>query len=172
MQSFFRPLSGSSARLALGLTLLGIAGAACADPELPEAPQSAQAVRCAAFYIDVPSAGNPVANLMLGSVVSKAAWMDQLKALMARGAEPPMTRLVVAGESEDVTRKAVQSALGSFKQQRLSYLTLTVAGQSPKMQGLQRSAEQLGITFRAATPERSAASPEARADAYLRGVCD
>jgi len=161
MQSFFRPLSGSSARLALGLTLLGIAGAACADPELPEAPQSAQAVRCAAFYIDVPSAGNPVANLMLGSVVSKAAWMDQLKALMARGAEPPMTRLVV-----------VQSALGSFKQQRLSYLTLTVAGQSPKMQGLQRSAEQLGITFRAATPERSAASPEARADAYLRGVCD
>ena len=109
---------------------------------------------------------------MLGSVVSKAAWMDQLKALMARGAEPPMTRLVVAGESEDVTRKAVQSALGSFKQQRLSYLTLTVAGQSPKMQGLQRSAEQLGITFRAATPERSAVSPEARADAYLRGVCD
>ncbi|ROP77255.1 hypothetical protein EDF74_2929 [Stenotrophomonas rhizophila] len=172
MQYSFRSLPGSYVRVALCLSLLGIVGAAFADPEAPESPQSAQSPECAAFYIDIPSAGNRIANLMMGSVVGKAAWMDQLKALMARGAEPPMTRLVVAGESEDVTRKAVQSALDTFKHQRLSHLTLTVVGTSPKMQGLQSTAEQSGITFRAVPPEPSAASPASRAEAYLRGVCD
>lgn len=172
MHSPFLPLPGTYARAALCLGLLGIAGAAFADPGALPSPQSVPSVQCAAFYIDVPSAGNPVANLMMGSVVSKAAWMDQLKALMARGAEPPMTRLVVAGQSEDVTRKAVQAALDTFKQDRLSHLTLTVVGKSPKMQRLQSSAELLGITFRAVPPERSAVSPAARAEAYVQGVCD
>ncbi|MEN5267044.1 hypothetical protein [Stenotrophomonas sp. TWI587] len=173
MPSPFLQLPGAYARVALYLGLLCIAGAAFADPaEVPQSPQPVPSAQCAAFYIDVPSAGNRVANLMMGSVVGKAAWMGQLKALMARGAEPPMTRLVVAGESEDVTRKAVQSALDTFKHQRLSHLTLTVVGTSPKMQGLQSTAEQSGITFRAVPPEPSAASPASRAEAYLRGVCD
>lgn len=98
-----------------------------------------------AIYIDIPEAGNPVANWMLGAVVGKAAWMDQLKAAMALGAAAP-TNLVVGGENEGVTRKAVQSAIRSFRGRQLPQLSLAVVGTPSKAEELREQAESLGIT--------------------------
>lgn len=157
------------ARLSLAFLVLCMPVAAFAGNDEPAPPSPGPPAKCAAFYVDIPSAGNPLANMMLGSMVGSAAWMDQLKMTLSLGKEPPVTRLVVAGQSESVVRKAVQAALDSFKGERLPYMSLTVAGSSPK---LQARAEQLGITFHAVPVDPSAASSSARATTYLRGVCD
>lgn len=137
-------------RMVLSALVLLVCCNAVAADNLTSAERASQALSATsgrdALYIDIPVAGNPVANLMLGAVVGKAAWMDQLKAAMALGAEAPTT-LVVGGESEGVTRKAVQAAIKSFRGKRLPHLTLTVVGTPAKAEPLREQAESLGINF-------------------------
>jgi hypothetical protein len=121
------------------------AGNSLTSTERAKQALSASPVRDA-IYIDIPAAGNPVANWMLGSVVGSATWMDQLKAAMALGAESP-TNLIVGGENEGVIRKAVQAAMKSFRGRRLPQLTLTVLGTSAKAESLRAQAESLGINY-------------------------
>lgn len=164
--------SSQIARAGLCFVLVSMFGPAVADDAAPNLPQPEQSQECSAFYVDIPSAGNPVANIMLGTVVGKAVWMDQLKTAMSLGRKPPTTRLVVAGQSEDVVRKAMKSALDSFKDERLPYLTLIVVGQSEKMQALESRAAQSGVAFHILPPNSSAKSAEDRASAYLPRTCD
>lgn len=163
--------AGNAIRVAAYCVLLGVLGSASAGDGAPVEERVDQTEACNAFYVDIPSAGNPLANMMLGSVVGGAAWMDGLKSTLALGAQPPMVRVVAGGQSEAVVRKAVQAALDSFKEQRLPYLTLSVVGKSQKLQALRADAEQRGITFRDVPPVRAGLSASARAQAYMQAVC-
>lgn len=166
------PAAGIVIRSAVCCALLGVLGSASAGGGVPAVERGAQTGSCNAFYVDIPSAGNPLANMMLGSVVGGAAWMDGLKSTLALGAQPPRVHVVAGGQSEAVVRKAVQAALGTFKEQRLPYLTLSVVGPSQKLQALRGEAEQRGITFRDVPPVRTGVSPSARAQAYMQTVCE
>jgi len=83
---------------------------------------------------------------MLGAVVSKARWMQDLTKLMEMGAHAPLN-LVVEGRSESVTRNAVKAALDSFKGRQLPYLNLTLVGDPKRGESLRRMAENLGIQY-------------------------
>lgn len=142
-------------RLVLGTLVLLACCDAVAGNGLTPSERARQALSASpgrdAVYIDIPMAGNPVANWMLGAAVGKATWMEQLKAAMAQGAETP-TNLVVGGEDEDVTRKAIKAAIKSFHGRRLPYLNITVVGTHAKAESLRTQAESLGINYTVLQP--------------------
>ena len=102
----------------------------------PNQPQS--------LYIEVPDAGNPVSNLMLGSVVTKSGAYRGLTTMMALGAESP-TYLAVGGRNGAVVRKTLKAALMSFKSKQLPYLHLVLVGDPGKGEALRSQAEALGV---------------------------
>jgi len=137
-------------RIAISVVLASSGSAASAADHLTSSQRAEQALTLSpnrdAIYIDIPAAGSPVANWMLGAVAGKAAWMDRLKAVMALGAETP-SNLIVGGESAEVTHKAVQSAIQSFAGTRLPHLTRTLVGPPAKAEKLRTAAESSGITY-------------------------
>lgn len=83
---------------------------------------------------------------MLGGVIAKAAWMQDLTRLMAYGADAPMN-LVVKGNSEYVAHRAVQTAIKLFNGRKLPFLTLTLVGDPKRGESLRGPAEALGIRY-------------------------
>jgi hypothetical protein len=126
-----------AALLSLSATAMG---------QAPEAQDRTELTSQKTFYIEVPAAGNPLSNWMIGAAVAKATWMQDLTRLMGMDADAPLT-LVVTGKSDHVAQKALQAALESFEGRRLPYLSLTLIGDPRRGEKLRSQAEALGIRY-------------------------
>lgn len=114
--------------------------------QVPAANGDAGLTSIQAIHFEVPDTGNSLDNLMLGAVLTKATWMQDLRKFMEMGERSPLN-LVVEGRSEHITRKAVKVALDSFKGRQLPYLNLTLVGDPKRGEGLRRQAEALGVRY-------------------------
>ena len=99
------------------------------------------------MYIDIPSSGNGVSNMLLRAVIADAPWMRQLTGAMARGAQTP-TYLVVGGQDNGVAYKALQTALRKLNGQKLPHLHLVLVGDPQRGGKLRSQAEALEAEYR------------------------
>lgn len=139
---FRRATSAIPAAAMLAVALITSAPTWAQEPPVASPPPGATAVQ--ALYVQIPDAGSPIANAMLGATIGSSNAVKQLEQVMALGEKATLT-VTAFGSSERLTLKAAEAALRSFEGKRLPHLTLGVVANAEKVEKLRPLAESIGV---------------------------